>query len=491
MLVEFGTYLPDLPPNENQGATIANNVLPLQQGYKSFPNIADFSTNTLDSKCLGAISGLDNSGNSYNFAGDASKLYLLSSNSWSNVSKVGGYTTSSEEKWRFTQYKNRIIGTNYSDNIQSYVLGTSSAFADLSASAPRARYLDVVRNFLVLGNIFDASDGDVPYRVAWSALGDETDFTPSATTQSDINDLEGYGGWVKQVVGGEYGIVFKENAIWRMTYVGSPAIFQFDELERDKGTPASNSVTKIGSLIPYLGQDGFYIFDGRQSISIGENQVDKTFYQDVNQDLFDEIIATVDPINKIIFWAYPSLNSVGNCDKIIAYNYSANAKKRWATADLDVEYIYRSLSEGYTMETLDNVNNNLDLIEPSLDSRYWTGGVVALSAFNTSHKLCTFSGSALAATIETGEFSVKEGMRGFLRELRAKVEGYETMTLQIGQRNSLSESVTWGSAISPNNAGNFPIRINSKYIRARVNLTGGFDFAQGIETIGAKAGGKR
>jgi hypothetical protein len=40
---------------------------------------------------------------------------------------------------------------------------------------------------------------------------------------------------VQKVVGGEYGLVFQERAVWKMTYIGSPVIFQFDLIERSRG----------------------------------------------------------------------------------------------------------------------------------------------------------------------------------------------------------------------------------------------------------------
>jgi hypothetical protein len=317
-------------------------------------------------------------------------------------------------------------------------------------------------------------------------------WTPSVTTQADFQDLDGDGGWVQQVVGGEFGVIFQERSIWRMTYVGSPIIYQFDEVERGRGTPAGGSVTKIGSAIPYLGIDGFYIFDGQQSIPIGSNKVDKTFYADLDQSYMDRISSTVDPINQIIFWASAGQqNTNGNPNRIWAYNYSPNAKKRWAHADQDIEYIYRSLAEGYTLDGLDAVSSSLDALAFSLDSRVWTGNSALFSGFNSSHEQVNFTGSALSATIETAEVELTPNMRTNIQEIRPFVDGFTTMTIQIGTRNSMSESVTWGTAISANSAGNFPCRSNARYHRMRVNLSGAFTHAQGLNIVKTSIRGSR
>lgn len=491
MQVKFGEYTPDLPPMDNQGVTVALNVLTFGDSYKSFPSVSVYS-DALTARCQGATSGRDAAGNAFNFAGGATKLKKMSSASWADVSKVGGYTTGAEERWSFTQWGSQILATNFNDPVQEYAMGTSSVFADLGGTPPQARYINVVRANVVVANTNDASDGLVPHRVRWSGVGDATAWTPSVTTQSDFQDLDGEGGFCQQIVGGEVGTILQERSIWRMTYVGSPLIYQFDEVERGRGTPAPGSVTKIGSAIPYLGIDGFYIFDGQQSIPIGTNKIDKTFYADLDQSYLNRISSTIDPINQIIFWASPGQqNTGGNPNRIYAYNYSPNASKRWAYAEQDIEYIYRSLAEGYTLDGLDAASSSLDALGISLDSRTWTGNSALFSGFDSSHRQVNFTGAAKDATIETQEVELTPNMRTNVQEIRPFIEGFTTCTIQIGGRNSLADAVTWGMVITANSAGNFPCRSNYRYHRMRVNLSGAFTHAQGLNIVKTSMRGSR
>lgn len=488
----LGEYLPDLPSFNNTGVTEAKNVIPGGDSYLQFPGLTVYS-DALTARCQGAIFAKDSGGNSFNFAGDATKLYKLAIAAWSNVSKVGGYSTNSDERWFFSTYGQRVLATNFTDAIQTYLMGTSSAFADLSATAPKARYITAMRDFVVVGNTFDSVDGNVPNRIRWSAIGDPTSWTVSSSTQADYQDLDSSKGWVKQVIGGEYGVVFQERAINRMTYVGSPVIFQFDEIEINRGLLASGGVVKIGNFIAYLGLDGFYIFDGNQSISIGENKINRTFFNDVDLGYLDRISATADLDKQIIYWSYPgSGNTGGRPNKILMYNYSPNATKRWSYAEIETEVIYISLSEGYTLDTLDSLSGSIDALTIYLDSRFYTGDNYILSAFNSDHKLSTFTGSPLTALIETQEAQFFEGRRSTLNLSRPLVDGNSsTVTLQIGTRNNLTESVTWGSAISANSTGEFESRSNARYHRGRLNISGGFNHAQGIEVLHTVDGGSR
>ncbi len=491
-MIEFGEWLPDLPALENQGATVAHNVIPHGKSYKQLSGLAVYS-GALSARCQGAASGRDNAGNVFLFAGDASKLYNISGVTWGDVSKVGGYSCPADSVWTFAQWGNKMLAAQVGDKIQSFTMGTSTLFADLAATAPQARYIAVVRDFVVAANTYDATDGSVPFRVRWPAIGDPTDWTVSSATQADYQDLNSSHGWVNGIVGGEYGIIFQERAVTRMTYVGSPAVFQFDEIEAGYGTNAPGSICKIGTLIAYLGEDGFYIFDGTSSSPISHNKVSKTFYSDLDQAQMHRITSVVDPLNQVIFWAYPgSGNSNGTPNKLIMFNYSANATKRWTWADIDTEIIARlAIPAGYTLDSLDSVSTSLDLLEFPLDSRAWIDNTISLSAFNTAHKLCFFNGTALNATIETGEAEVVPGKRARLSLVKPLIDGGSTVTMQLGSRNVLTESVTWGTETAPNSTGNVEVRSNARYHRARVKVSGGFTHAQGVDVVEANEAGKR
>lgn len=493
MIVEFGEWLPDLPVFNNEGATVAKNVIPAGDSYRQLSGLSVYS-NSLNAICRGAVAARDpTTGSSVNFAGDASKLYKMASASWADISKTGGYNVSSDQRWFFTQFGSKVIAANIGDNIQSFVIGSSTKFADLSSSAPKARYITSLRNFVAVANTFDSVDGSVPNRIRWCAIGDPTSWTVSATTQADYNDVNASYGWCTQIIGGEVGVVFQERAITRMTYVGSPIVFQFDVVEENKGTQAAGSVIKFGNFIAYWGIDGFNVFDGSQSIAIGVNKVDKYFASDLDQNYIQNICAAVDYVNHIIAWAYPGAGNIaGRCNKILFYNYSPNAKKRWSYAEIDTEFLYSSLAEGYTLDQLDTISSNLDLLPFSLDSRVYTGNSLLLSAFDSNHKLNNFTGVALAAILETLEAELSPGQRSNLLQIRPLIDGSgSTVTVQMGTRNLLTDTVSYDSAIAVDTTGNCNLRSNARYHRARVNITGGFIHAQGIDVLDFRKAGVR
>lgn len=481
-IIQFGEYTPDLPSYLNTGSTVAKNVIPSGTSYQAFQGPAIYSS-AIDAAAKGAFRARTSDGSTYNFVGNETKLYSLLAAAWNDVSDAGGYLTAGDDVWEFTQFGQDVIATNYGNTPQSFTMGTSSLFADLAGSPPKARHVATIRDFLVFGNTTDI-DGVIPNRVRWSAIGDPTDWTPSSVTQSDFQNLDGAGGWVQKIVGGEYGIVFQERAVWRMTYVGSPSVFQVDQVELGRGALAPGSVVKTGNLIYYLGEDGFYVLDGQSSTPIGTNRVDKTFFNDLDASYLYNIYSCADPVSKIIYWSYPgSGNMGGKANKILMYNYSPNATKRWSIAEVDTECLFISAGEDSSLDDLDTISSSIDSLPFSLDARAYKGNTNILSGFDLSHRMVNFNGDPLDATIETGEFTLHENARSQVTLVRPVVDGSATVTVQMGTRDKLSDSVSYDSVTTLNNAGDAPVRTNARFHRARVNVSGDFNHAQGIEVV--------
>jgi hypothetical protein len=158
-----------------------------------------------------------------------------------------------------------------------------------------------------------------------------------------------------------------------------------------------------GNMVFFLADDGFYmILGGSPAIPIGAGKVDTTFLADLRTAYAYRVNAAIDPTNKLVMWAYPGTGSTdGTCNRIMVYNW---AVKRWArVVDVTLEAFMRWAATGYSLDGLDSVSASLDALPDSLDSRAWVGGAQSLSAFSTDHKAYTFTGTAMDATVDTGE----------------------------------------------------------------------------------------
>lgn len=476
MIIPFGEYSPDVPPLGSTGSANIKNVTPQVAGYGPLNSIEAYSS-ALSNYCRGAFTAVDNDGSIRSFAGDETKLYRISGTTPTDASQVGGYTSAADSYWEFAQFGTNVIASNFDEAPQTMDLA-GTTFSDLTGTPPMFRHVGVVRDFLVVGNTFDAIDGNVPYRVRWPGIGTTTSWTVSASTQADYQDLQGNGGWVQSIVGGrEIGHIFQERAIWQMRYVGSPVVFDIAQIEDARGAFAPRSTISVGGTIFYLSDDGFYMLAGGQSVPIGAGKVDKTFLAELNDDFLHRVTAAAIPNDKIIIWSYPGSGSVdGTPDKCLLYNW---VSKKWCFAEFNHELLYRAQSVGVTLEELDAISGSVDSLPFSLDSKVWMGGKLQLAAFNTDHEQSFFTGTALSAVMETAETQLIANKRAALNEVVPLVDG-GTHTVEVGTRETQASTVSYGPVSVENASGVCPVRSNARYHRFRVNNTGSFNSATGV-----------
>lgn len=489
----FLPFMPDSADFEAPSSSEALNVIPSSYGFRPFPDFAPTAT-AISARAQGAVSVRSLSGAIYNFCGDATKLYKLNANglAWSDVSRTvgGAYSTASDSKWSFSQYGDYVIATNGNDAAQVYQLGVSSNFAALSGSPPAAYFAGTIREFGVLAKTSTANN-----RVRWSAIGNISDWVSSATTLSDYQDLPD-GGSIMGFVGGEFGIVFQERAITRMSFEGPPTAFRFDKISALLGCRADGSIASYDNFAFFLADDGFYMIrGGAEIVPIGAEKIDRWLEANLDANYLYRITAAIDPINKLYLMGFPSLNAptTGTPDSIVIYHWPTG---QWSRASVSHEMLYQAATQAtYTIDGMDAVSATVDGLPFPVDSRFWAGsGRLMFSGFDALHRQGFFSGPNLAATLQTSDNQLNDGGRALLLGLRPIVEGSNvTPSLTVGKRNNLYQAVTWGSAKPVNAYGICTARVNARYHRAQINIPAGsnWNFARGIDDIKFTIAGNR
>ena len=480
-MITFGEWLPD-QPQMNNTITTAENVIPAAQGYRSFPQFIEYSGAASDT-IRGIFAAKDNDGNVELFAGDSTNLYKFDTTDSSlDVVSSATHSLANSEKWRFVQFGENVYAAGgVGESIQAWQVGTSTQFAVLSTDAPKADYIAVVRDFIFTANI-DEGSGRLPYRTKWSGFNTATDWT-AGTNQSDFQDIPDAGA-ITGLIGGEYATILMERAIVRATYSGLPLVFQFDKVETQRGCKYSGSVCNVGSVVFFLSDDGFYAFDGQKTTPIGAEKVNDFFLTDFNSNFAKNMSASVDPQNQIAMWSYASTQSTtGVPDKMLIYNYVLG---KWSLLKVSANYIAPFFSSGYTMDQLDNISATLDGLSSALDSALYKGGEYFFGGALGS-KLYTFTGDPLAATIETGDIPLSQGKHSIVTRVYPYHEG-GTATVQIGTKNTPTGTATLGTAASMNDEGFAPFRESGRYHRLRMNLTGNWTTAQGIDVEAREIG---
>lgn len=510
LILPVAPWLPDLPAYNPKGSPNIRGVLPdTEASYLACPGLQPAST-ALTTRCQGAASFFATDGTVTQFAGDSQDLWQINvaaPATWANVSKSShAYSIAATDRWIFDTMNNVVFATDYADPIQAFTLGSSSAYADLAAAAPKCKFLCIIKNAFVLACFTnDGTNGVKPQRAWWSKFGDATSWPTPGTAaaiiaQSSFNDLLGPGGPIQGCVSNlanADGLVFQRRAIYRVLYTNAPDFLSFPPCEGQRGCIAPGSIAQIGYQVVFLADDGLYLHDGVTATPIGIEQVDRFLLGSVANpgDMAllhaDRVIATVDPANKYFLMAYPSnLSPDGTPDRILVWNW---AIRRYSILEVNLETLTRMVTVGYTLDQLTTILGfTVDNTMPNtFDSPFWQGGYLIASAFNPSHQLGFFTGPNLAATIDTMDIQPFAGRDLNVTNARPLVDGTGG-SIALGRRRRLADTPVFGSPALMNSLGTCGVRGAARYIRGRFTMPAGAAWSQfqGIELDGGPMGSR-
>ena len=457
----FGEWLPD-QPGVTGALTDAVNCYPVTNGYAPILSEADYS-NAAAADLLVSFAG-KTAGIVSLFGGSASNLYKFTPGTRAMAAlTTTGY--SAIEYWDTTQYGDKMIMANGSNKLQQYTLNSSTYATDLAAAAPTAKYVTVVKDFVVAANVATEEN-----KVYWSDINDETDWTPGLASQSDSQVIPD-GGDITGLSGGEFGLVFLERAIYRMTYAGSPYFFQFDAITRTLGCISPGSVINYSGLTYFLADDGFYVCDGQSAKPIGAEKIDRWFFDRVNSiSLKNGISSAVDPEKRIIIWLFPNQSGANT---LLIYNILLG---KWSYAETTANSISSAMTPSVTLEDLDGFSASIDALTISLDDRQWAGGQLLLAG-TSGAKIITFSGAYKQAALTSGDIDIGHSVITLGRPIVDAGSG----SVAVASRELLDDAITFGDASVADSEGRCGLRSAGRYHRVKTSPSGAWRTAVAVE----------
>jgi len=487
MQIPFGEWLPDQPDHLNPGSTVATNVYHAQTSYKPVKGLVAYSgTSNVTQNAKGAGSFRDNTNTVFTFVGTKDNIYKLTSGTFTSVKGSLTISGGDTDFFTFTQFGNYVIASNGVNAPMYYLMGTSSNFATLQSLATSSgsgtvpvkfKISGVIRDFLVTGNIENAKN-----RVQWSGINDISTWE-SGVSSSDQQDLPGSGGQVVAITSGEVGYVFRQDQIIRMDFVGGNVVFRFSVISPNRGAVYGQTVCQDNRQVFFYASDGFFQINGDQVLPIGAEKVNRFFESDLNKAYTDRITSAVDPFNTLAIWLYPSKdnpNTTGICDKLLIYNY---VTQKWSIAKVKASQIFKQFVVANTVELMDIISENLEDINISLDTAYWTTGHLYLGAIDEN-----FNGKTLEAELETKEQELFPGLRANITSIRPLVDTVANVTIKT--RDRLADNVVTSSSSSMNDTGINPVRQSGRYFRANIKIPAEslWTNAQGIDLTASEGG---
>ena len=470
--VSLGEWTPDMPSStgtESTGLSDARNVYPNNVGYSPFPTVVAVSPEA-DQTLTSVYAGKENALVQV-FAGSDQKLYNVYSESSpvtaraltysgdveiSDVSRESAPYSISPESWHFEQFGKRVLAVKNNNIIQEWTIGTSTKYKDLT-QAPTAKCMTIVRDFVVAGNI-DA--GDAPNLVKWSDLNNEENWTPSPQSQADSQYIAD-GGAIQNITGGEIGIIFLENAVYRMSYVGSPLFFQFDKIST-VGCFEGKSCIEDNGISYYLSNDGFYQTDGNAVTAIGTNKVDEWFLANANLTELVTMSTTVHPTYKLVIWNFE--DNFGKRQNLIYHIESG----RWSRTETLANSVGNVATMGTDLERLGVLYPKLDTDVPApLDDRIFMGGKY-IFAGTSGKRVISFTGACENPRLET--LDLMGNNNSVMTMVRPLVDNGQA-NISVAPRQALDDTIEFGAVSVPyENRNN--VRSGGRYFRVRVEPIG-------------------
>lgn len=503
--VKFGLFAPDLPPQlgdgENARSPMIVNAIPGALGYYPMPSPAIISADAMAGTPKGGFSTRKPDGSTFVVVGDATKLYALAGAMLTDITRDigdgGDYATGGDDIWRFIRHGDDLIATNLTDAIQSYDLNNSDPFINhvTSTLKPKARFIAVIGEFVVIAY---TDEGGTLFlrRVRWSSINDNGDFDADVTTQADFQDILDSGEITGLLGNKEYGVVFTETALHRMDYVGGEAIFTIDKQEGSEGTEVPLSVLGHDKLALYYSPEGWRRYDGISSYPIGAEQVDEFFKTDFDFGYRHRMRAGIFLSHKLAIWAYPGEgNDNGTPNKMLLYRWDI---ERWGYVEgVEMEVLFGYMSQGLTLDQLDNISPTLDGLESSLDSTAYSDGRSILGGIDKNGFVVSFNGAALTAYLDTAELSLIPGQLCHVREVRPVFvgNGNTTVSIAVLGRNVPGDDDSYevSDYLPTEETGEVAMEdVDSyRYHRFRMRIEGGFQHAKGIADLIFTADGGR
>jgi hypothetical protein len=464
--ISFGEWLPDQADLGGGGLIVAQNVLPVDDGYVPFrpldTSLATFpAANAVDSAAFG-------------FADPVGYIYAHSAFAHTLASSANGATFTVRGTISgnvcFTQFDNLMIMASDQSAPFVHTIGASTNISTLSAATvPFAGCIGVVNRFVVLGDVNDTIT-DRPSTIRWCSIDDPTKWPNpnSATaiaTQAGEQNLNAAYGDVKAIHGGDqYAIILQRNAVIRMTYVGPPVVFQFDAIDIMHGLALQRGSIKVGNIVYFISDIGFFRTDGVSVQRIGQGKVDRYFLSTIQHPNRTVPNCGYDPSTGLVYFGYSTDASSFDIDRIIIYNPATDS---FSFANQDLEVFVTPIP---------------GLSSPSKLLGFGVGGNSVLGSFQAT---------AGAATLETSEFEISPGGRGFLSGIKPNVESSGTapaVSVRVGYRDDLSAASTYTATTTPyTRTGMANFRIDSKYAKAEVRVVGNFDKTRGIAAEAAES----
>jgi|TARA_R100001463_G_scaffold2527_1_gene10620 hypothetical protein len=149
------------------------------------------------------------------------------------------------------------------------------------------------------------------------------DYTPTAINSAGSQRLQDGTKIIGALKAKESILVWTDNALYTMKFIGSPFTFGFEQVGTNCGLIGKNAAVEIDGAAFWMSPNGFFMFDG--TVKSLPCSVEDYVYDQADTTKGQQICAGLNNQFTEVVWYYPSTNSAYN-DQYVVFNYGEAMK---------------------------------------------------------------------------------------------------------------------------------------------------------------------
>ena len=189
---------------------------------------------------------------------------------------------------------------------------------------PTASRLTIVspttRHLIHLGTettIGDASTQDEMF-IRFSDQENLNVYQPTAINAAGSQRLQDGTKIMGALIAKENILVWTDNALYSMKFVGAPFTFGFEQVGTNCGLIGLNAAVEVDGVAYWVSNNGFFMFDG--TVKTLTASVEDYVYNDFDTTKGQQVCAGINNLFTEVVWYYPSEGSTYN-DRYVVFNY--------------------------------------------------------------------------------------------------------------------------------------------------------------------------
>lgn len=426
---------------------------------------------------------------------DNTNVYKIDGSNETNITRYtttegdNDYTGDNDDRWNSCMNQNVFFMTNGADVPQQYTDATNLTDLDWDSGNTWAdkgyltKVLRPFKNHLVALQWYDGAAWN-PHTVYWSnaaepyAVPSDWDFSDKATGAGFQDLTSTPGNLVDCLTLRDYNVVYKEDAMTLMGYVGGQSIMSFRDISNTTGLLAQDCAAEFYGQHFVVANDDIISHDGNTIQSIVDGAIRKTIFSEIDGTNYKRSYV-VPYHNKSEMWfCYPTIGSLWP-NKAAIWNYKTGA---WTFRSLlgDLRYIAPGIHFPDTGEVLqwNDDNTTWDSDSTTWDERMYNPTVRRLIGTNGSALLTVddgyvFNGSSYSSYV-TKEW-IKLSKMDTINHVKAVyVKGQGEMNVWVGSAMHQNDAFTWEGPynITPEGDAQIRCRVTGRYHAIKFEFVG-------------------